>query len=267
MYPVGLGSVFMIQHRVTGTGGFDGATEKGRAHVTLAGPLATGNVIIRAKRYGTALNGYSVQFLDPGAGVTWPATTVSQNGAVISVKLRRTALGGITATADEVAAAINAFSDYPFPIAADAASNTPTLVQAVAATPLAGGLDPARIDPARLQYVSTFANTHSGVFLLENYTDVIQIRKLQFKFALSSTAHLKVQVVNLTPGLGLTDEYGPTLDFDLTPTIDDYGVTDLRDPLLPYQALTIQCLDSLNVPQAGTVRIYAERIGFSPVGL
>lgn len=262
MYPVGVGKLFMVQHECTGTGGFDGATERGRAKVTMPGPAASGDVIVRAKRYGVAGNAYTVQFIDAGAGQTRSTTTVQQVGTSILVTLRRNTLA-ILATADEVAAAINNFSDYNFPVVADPADPiSPTVVQAVSATALTGGLDPTTTDHAGLQYRSTFANSNSGVFFFENFTEVVQIRKIQTKFTLAVPAHLKIQTVNLTDGLGLrSGDVGPLVDFDLTVIANDYGVTDIRDPLLPYQGLLVQCLDGSNNPQPGAVKIWVERMG------
>lgn len=259
MYPVTTGVTFAVEATVSGTGGFDGATERGRASVTIPGPISSGNVIVRAKRYGVLANAYTIQFVDPGAGQTNPVTTVSQIGTAIFVRLRRNS-GGILATADEVARAINAFGDYTFPISADAVSSSPTVVQAVATTPLAGGLDPFSIDLAGRIFYSKFTNQNVGVFYFENTFDAVQIRKVQCNFVVGGACKLKIETVAMTPGLGLdTTRKGPVLEADISPSTPDFGITDIRDPLLPYQALLVRCLDGSSNPQPGFVRVEARR--------
>jgi hypothetical protein len=264
MYLGATGLPFEVQITTSGSGGFDGQTERGRAARTVPGPTSDGDVVVRAKNVGAAANAYTVAFVDPGAGIVNPVTTVALTANTVAVRLRRDG-SGILATADEVAAAVNAVSDFGFPVVADAASPTPGLVQASAALALTGGVDPVAVDPARTQFRYAYPNLPAGVFYFENLYGALHIRKIQARFTLLAAAHLKVQTVTLTPGLGLVlAEALPILDVDLTASVNDYGVTDVKDLVLPYQAVLVSCVNGSNVPQPGTVRIYAQRANAYP---
>lgn len=263
MYPLALGQIFMIMHTCTGTGGFDGVTEEQRASVIIPGVSSpNGDVVIRARLLGTQGNAYTVGFIDMGAGITVTTTSVIQVGTSILVTLRRSP-SAVLATASEVAAAINAVTSFGFPISADARTSTPTVCKGVSATPLTGGVDANIIDPSGTQFISSFSNLNSGVFTFENFSEVVHIRQLQFTFALSSPATLGVYLANLTPGLGLVaGSDGPIIEVAMTAAPgNDFGITDVRIPVLPYQACLVQCLTSAPAAQPGVVKIWAERLG------
>lgn len=264
MFPIVEGVEFCIEIRCAGTGGFDGATERMRASVTLPGALSSGNVTYRAKYYGATANSYSIQQLNPGNGINFTTTTVEQNGTNIYVKLRRDASTGILATAEEVADAVNKVTAYGFPIVAEAPTSS-TVVQASALTALSGGVDFDSIDPTRRTFVKTFTNQNVGVFHFGNFREGLQIRKIQTNFTLSSPSKLKIQSVRFTPGLAMiADSKGPVFDYALSSALPDYGISDIKDPLLPYEGLVISCKDSSNNPQPGFIRLYAKRAANFP---
>jgi hypothetical protein len=243
MYPINLGTTFMLQEVVSGTGVFDG-TEQGRAFITV-NPLdgVDARVIVRAKRYGTLSNAYNVLFIDPGAGVNYPTTRVALNGTTIEVRLRRTTVA-LQATAAEVAAAINAFADFAFPVVADPdpAGTGLGVVSAAGPTALASGQDASFVDLKGQQFKWTRApNTNGGLFYFEQ-EDTLIVRSMLANMVVIGSTPFKIQRVNLTSGLAaLSAEKAPIFDRTLTPAAPDIGVTDVRIILLPYQALFVTC--------------------------
>jgi hypothetical protein len=254
MYPITLGDTFSVQQSVTGTGVFNG-TDFARARVTL-GPFGGGGVIrFAARLYGTPSNAYSVQLVDPGAGVAYPATTVEQNGSVIKVHLRRSTIA-ILATPGEVAIAINAQMNFAFPLRAFAQVDT-GVCDAVAATPLTSGADPSEILGDELYPNQLFkwvrVNLDGGYFHFEQREPIL-VRQFEAKMILSFPTTLKWSIVNLTADfMNITAEKIPVFVQDLTLAAPDITVTDVRIPLMFNQALVCDCA------AAGLVRVVARR--------
>lgn len=137
MYPTSVGTSFVIQQMTSGTGQFTGA-DFGRARVTMTHGDADSEVRVAALLYGPMGNAYSVAFIDRGAGVVVPATTVELQGTALRVTLRRGSTGSPLARGAEVAAAINAFERSP--VKAVAGGTGLGLVTALAPTLLSGGV-------------------------------------------------------------------------------------------------------------------------------
>ena len=109
MYPIQNGLSFLVQQSVTGTGVFNGS-EYGRAQGRFpfaALPNSDNVVRISARLYGLEGNNYQLQLVDPGIGTNNPSTTAVIQGSRVVVTLRRSSGGGLLATAQEVADAIN----------------------------------------------------------------------------------------------------------------------------------------------------------------
>lgn len=139
MYPAALGTSFVVQQEVSGTGQFTGA-EYGRARLTVPNGDVNAVVRIAARLFGNLANSLLVEFIDRGAGNTVPATFVEQAGTAIRVYLRRGASGSPLATAAEVASVINTYTRYTsIPIAAVAGGTGLGVCGAVAPTLLTGG--------------------------------------------------------------------------------------------------------------------------------
>lgn len=139
MYPAAVGTSFVVQQEVSGSGQFNGA-EYGRARATL--PNGDSNAVVRvaARLFGTLANALLVELVDRGSGNTVAATTVEQVGTAIRVYLRRGASGSPLASAAEVAAAINDYARYTsVPVTAVAGGTGLGLCTAVAPTQLTGG--------------------------------------------------------------------------------------------------------------------------------
>jgi hypothetical protein len=257
MYPVLLGSSFQVQQVVSGTGVFD-QTEQGRAGVTIGSGSA--QIKLKAKLLGTAPNALTVVFLDTGAGTT-TILSVAQVGTVITVKLGRT-VGGLTSTAVAVAQALNDFMAPPGfqqPLRATYGGDGSGIVQPTGSpAALTGGIDPA-IDPSGTQFNYIWApNTNGGFFYFEN-DDFLIIRDLQANFPTigGGTSHLQFLRVNLDQGLNPIAGSGiPVFESDVSPAFPAIGVTDVRIPLLPFQALTVVFTVGSS---AGTIRMIARR--------
>jgi hypothetical protein len=139
MYPAALGTSFVVQQEVSGSGQFTGA-EYGRARLTV--PNVDTNAVVRvaARLFGSLANALLVEFIDRGAGNTVSATFVEQVGTSIRVYLRRGASGVPLATAAEVAAVINDYARYTsIPISAVAGGTGLGFCTAVAPALLTGG--------------------------------------------------------------------------------------------------------------------------------
>jgi hypothetical protein len=261
-YPVSLGVDFQVTQVVSGTGVFDG-TFQGKAFVQIGS--GSSGIFVIAKNYGSLQNSITVQLLDTGPGTT-TALSVSQVGEAIVVTLGRNP-GGITSTAAQVAAAINAFSMNPpgfaQPVRSTLTGSGTGIVSAVGATALAGGLDPV-VDPSgRLFEWDWTVNTHGGLFYFEN-DDTIFIRNLQALFpSMSGTNHIQFRLINLDEGLSpISGTDIPFFETDLSPgaQTDSIGVTDVRIPVLPFQAVKVLFTTGTGGP--GTVRFTLARSVF-----
>jgi hypothetical protein len=242
MYPINNGGTFLVQQAVP-AGVFDG-TEVGRAGLAFDGPAAPDSrVLVRARRYGTAANAYGVVLADPGT--TGTTLRVEQAGTTITVRLVRTG-GGISTTAAEVAAAINAKARATpgFPLVADADPNGTGagVVAAAPLTPLTGGLDPGTWDDVRGHYKWTFAG-NGGLFYFEQ-EEAVFLRQVHVNLTIAPGAShvVRLWIVNLTPGLApIPGERGPLIEgVTCTDTSPAFGVTDVRAPVLPGQALLVE---------------------------
>jgi hypothetical protein len=241
MYPIQTGNPFMVQQSVTGTGVFDG-TEYGR----MKGQVPNGNpnavVRLSARLYGQAANAYTIRFMDMGAGVLVPATTVSQSGPAITVTLRRDPVGGILATANEVADAINR---APTGLAAIGGGTGNGVVSAYPTTlvnNVAVGVDPALRGPNANQYLWYLPVNDKGGYFYFEQQEALTVRQFQGTFTVpGGTQTVTVWRVNLNSALEpVTSEAIPVFVWDqLTSARPDISVSDVGILLLPQQALYV----------------------------
>lgn len=218
----------LLQHSISGTGNFTGV-EVGRAYRTL-GALGAA-VTVKARELGSESNAYHVQFVDPGGVVpTTQARWVDPTH--LKVYLRRNA-GGLLATADEVAAKINAMPDPR--VVAVAAGTDP--VVAIADAALAGGLNAAQVGA---EYRMTpAANVSGGLFFFGNEDSVDVIQVVGRFPGLGGSVTVKLQVVSLGPGYEPIEAEAFTF---FTATVD--GTTpdffcDKRPLMGPRQAVRV----------------------------
>jgi len=251
MYPLQIGQEFGVQAFVNGGGLLDGATPLPLAAHTFG--ASNSAVTVRARRFGAAANAFQVRLADIGLGLTQETTLIRQTNALIEVFLRRVPGTPLPiATAAEVAAAINAAAatDYGFPIVADYGGNGTGIVAPAAGATLTGGVDP-ELSRTTYKWRRT-ANT--GLFYFENETESVLARTIQVNaLSIADNAKLKVEVVNLSPGLTALDERFPVRDFTLVEAdgVYDYGILDIATPILPGQALAVTLTDigsSLHLP-------------------
>lgn len=245
MYPLSNGATFLVQQSMAaspGTSVFDGS-DYGRAQLALfGGGSANGRLWFRAKRYGTSANALMVALINPGG--TLATTTASLTGTLIDVRLRTTS-GVIQATAAEVANAVNAVRSFGFPVVADYDRTTSGngVVSAVAGTYLSGGVDP-RVEGDQTQYKWDLPmNSNGGLIYFEQERPVI-IREMGANFpTIGGPTLFKIWKVNLTPGLGIyTAEKVPLFERTLDAGgAGDIGFSDARSPVLPNQALLVEC--------------------------
>lgn len=183
MYPVPLGSNFMVSQKASGSGAFTGA-DHGRARATVANADPNAVVRVAARRYGALANALTVEFVDQGAGNAVAATRVEQVGTALRVLLRRGASGSPLATAAEVAAALNAHAPLDGnPVGAVAGGTGGGVVASASPQALAGGADPTT--DGRYVYRWAPANTNVGLFHVEQETPVL-VRQLDAAFTVPS---------------------------------------------------------------------------------
>ena len=251
MYPIQNGLSFLVQQSVTGAGAFDGS-EYGRAlgRFPLAAAPGANNVVrISARLYGLDGNNYQLQMLDLGAGINNPATTVSEQGSKIVVTLRRSAGGGILATAQEVADAINRAR---LGVGAWYEGSGNGVVAAQAATAINNvrvGVNSTQRGPNVEQYIwSLPTGTNGGFFYFEQDHPVL-VHQFEAAFNIPSGGPHTVTVsrVNLTPNLEpIAGESIPVFVWNqLTPLRPDISFSDVGILLHPLQALTVATSSAL----------------------
>lgn len=251
MYPIQNGLSFLVQQSVTGTGAFNGS-EYGRAlgRFPYAASAGSNNVVrISARLYGLDGNAYQLQLLDLGAGINNPATTVSEQGSKIIVTLRRSSSGGILATAQEVADAINRAR---LGVGAWYEGSGNGVVAAQAATVInnvRSGVNSTQRGPNVEQYIwSLPVNDDGGFFYFEQEQPVL-VHQFEAKFDIPSGGPHTVTVsrVNLTPNLEpIAGESIPVFVWDqLTATRPDISFSDVGIILHPLQALTVSTSTAL----------------------
>lgn len=253
MYPVPLGVNFVVSQQASGTGAFTGA-DYGRAKLTVPNGDANAVVRVAAKLYGTICNGLTIEFVDRGLGNAVAATTVEQVGTAIRVILRRLTTGSVLATAAEVAAAINAFTEFPLPIGAVAGGTGLGVVGAVAPTALASGVNPTTSPDV---YRWGLVNTNFGLFHFEQDGSVV-IRQIEAKFTISSGTHtFTVSRVPLNEAFEpVTAEALPVFVYEnLTTARPDIAISDIEVLVPPRWALQVVTSSAL----VGIVRMDVRR--------
>lgn len=244
MYLLSNGSTFLVQQAmavVPGTSVFNG-TEYGRASLAVPGGAANQSLWFRAKRYGASANSIMVALVNPGG--TLATTTATLTGTLVEVRLRTTA-GVVQATAAEVAAAVNAVALYGFPVVADYDRSTlgNGVVSAAAGVLLTGGVNP-RVEGQQSQFKWDLPlNQNGGLFYFEQEVPIV-IRQMGADFpTIAGPTPFKIWIVNMTPGLGFyTAEKVPLFERVLDAGgLGDIGFSDGRSPLLPNQALRVEC--------------------------
>lgn len=242
MYNIESGYPILVQQVVSGTGVFN-ETEYGRAKAQYPASPGDPNAVVRvsAKLYGTAPNAYTVAFVDAGSGVTVSATTVSQSGPAISVRLRRNS-GAILATANEVATALNNANLGICAVANGTGNGVVAPQAATAITNQKSGADPALFGPNQLQYHWYIpVNSDGGLFYFEQQRTVI-VRQFEANFTISSgTYTVTIKRANLNSALEvISTESVPVFVYDaLTSSQPDIAVLDFDVLLHPQQALLV----------------------------
>jgi hypothetical protein len=262
MYSPSQGYPFTVQQSVSGTGAFTGVDYgRARGQISHADPNAV--VLVSAKHYGTTPNSYTVAFIDAGAGVTVPGTTVQQIGPAIRVTLRRSANAGVLATAAEVANAINAANTG---IAAHYGGTGNGVVSAVPPTPITSealGADPVVVGPNRDMFnYYVPVNQNAGLFYFENEVPLV-LREFQAKFIIGGGTHsVQVLKVPLNPRLQpINSEAIPIFNWSLlSSTQPDIAFADGSIVVHPRQA--IQVITSSQLP--GIVRLTVQRSAIFP---
>lgn len=241
MYPSPLGTSFLVSQQVLGTGQFDGS-EYGRARVTLANDALTDVVTVAARRYGSAANSYTIQLIDQGAGQVVSTTQVQQVGSAVRVYLRRAALGDPLATAAEVAAAINDFHRWSGqPLCARYEGTGADLCDAVAATPLTGGADPAVNDGVSFRWAPA-SDPDLGFFYFEQEVPMVVT---QFEAAFTIAGGPNVLTISRVPLDSVLDpiqtEAIPLfVHSSLAAATPDVALSDIRFVLPPRWALLVE---------------------------
>lgn len=251
MYPISTGNPFMVQQSVSGTGVFNGS-EYGRAKATL--PNGDPNAVVRvsARLYGSTSNAYSVELVDRGASIVVPQTVIEQTGAAIRVILRRSS-SAILATAQEVAAAINALG-VAGGVCAIYGGTGNGVVSAAAAVLLTGGVNPVDRADNHTQYVYVHPVNTSGGFFYFEQEETITVRQFECKFVVpGGTYSVTVSRVNLNENLEpILAEAVPCFVHDLlTVSKPDIAFADVGILLHPRQGLLVE-VDGGGLP--GVVR-------------
>lgn len=194
----------VLQHTLSGLGRFNGA-EVGRPQRVIG--ATTARVTIKAKSFGTDDHAFHTQFFDSGGTV--PSTKIQWvDPTHMRVHLRRTS-SAITATAQEVADAINADGK----LYADAGGTD--VVAAAGDAALSGGVNATqtlthyRLAPA--------TGVHGGLFFFDG-NDPIEIMQVSGRFDLSGPLAVKVETVTLGPGLAPIEAEAVTI-FTSTPDV------------------------------------------------
>lgn len=238
MYPLNLGDEFEIQQRIVG-GTFTGA-DYGRASVTLSAFAGgTSQLRVKSRRYGVSSNVYSIQLVDQGSGVTVSLTTVQLVGSAIKVTLRRDSVTGILATPQEVADAINAVTDYEFPVRAEIVGSGSPLASAVSATLLTGGLDPS-VSGNNKVFLWDSGSTPQGFFHFENDFDSVIITQISFEFTSPPSADVVVYRMDLTSAYSpIASRTTKELVRPITGSTPDFSLSNWNLVVLPQQAIQV----------------------------
>lgn len=179
-----------LQQTITGSGNFTGV-EVGRAARTMGAAAAA--VTVKAVELGADGNDLYIQLVDQG-GVVVQTQARWVDATHLKVYLRRSA-GALLATAQEVAAAINALPE-PAKLIAFAGGTDPVVVAANGA--LVGGLDPTHVHAEHR--LTPPADVHGGLFIFGNI-DTIDVLQVLGRFpGLVGATTVKLQVVSLGPG-------------------------------------------------------------------
>ena len=230
---------FAIQH-TSSAGTFDG-TEIGRAKYETGTSAA--DVRFSARRLGDSGHGIHVKMVDPGRA--YESTIVRAYADEIEIVLKRSS-SAITATAAEVAAAVNAFDFRAMPNLAIVAHGYGTsAVSALARTALSGGLTvpPSEGFTARLSTAST-----AGLFYFDQ-NEPLQI--MQVEAALGASVATVISSVDYRTMCPVTTE-----NFTI------YGVTSTGFLWVPTQPVVLLPGRGIKVTAAttGIVRVTARRM-------
>lgn len=251
MYPIQNGRSFLVQQSVTGTGRYASAAY-GRALGRFPHGAAPGDsavVRVSSKLLGTLANAFTIAFLDAGAGVTVSTTTVNQLGSVFNVNLRRSS-GALLATAQEVAAAVNAAN---LAIVASYEGSGNGVVSAFTATSIGNlsvGVDPATRGANVDQYVWSLPVDVDGGFFYFEQNEPVLVHQFEALFNVASGGPYTVTVsrtnldANLEP---IIAETIPVFVWDsLTVARPDAAFSGEAILLHPKQALVVAVTGGLN---------------------
>jgi len=241
MYPLTLGTSFIVQQQLSGSAVFTGV-DYGRSALTVGSGNAA--LTVRAKKYG-AFGPYTLQVIT-GTGV--PATTVTVTGFAIVVR------PVLNATSAQVAATINATPLCP--VLAKAGGDGTGVLLTAASTSLTGGVDPTGTHD-QYKWVRTGAGNDAGLFQFENDAPgtVVVVRQAEFVFpGLGADTSLVASVVDLDDAL--VEISGSAVSFvrqTVNAALPDFFVSDINLLLGPRQAIKVVC------PAGGLARFTVRR--------
>lgn len=250
MYDFQGDSTITLQHKMTGSGTFTGAS-LGYAKYTYTNGGAS--MTVRAKELGTEGNAIRFQLINPGT--LTPATRVTtydKTTTTAYITLKHDG-SSVTGTVAEVAAAINAYrgtANEGLPMVA--AVTTGGVAAALALTTLSGGLNPSTETSGFPQL--TAASGGGGLFYFEQNRPWY-LRALSGRFEAGADVAVRAAIVNVDKALNWSYKnedirvYSATLTaaggYEFTVSNDVLGL------LMPNQALVVVA----NVQ--GTVRVSA----------
>jgi hypothetical protein len=243
MIDLSCGSTICLQQTLST--GADGTTPTGYARYSYA--TGSPRFAVRWRQFGAAGNAQKVQLVDTGAGTVVGKTYASYDptAKTLVVFLRRTA-GALAATASEVCAVVNALKDrdgQPYGYTADASVDG--VVAAVAATALAGGLDPVDVGGGLYKW----STTSGGVFYFDQKTPWI-IRTIEGRFpSAASGFKVDVRIANVDKALNVVSGEDILIYSNTnTNASGPYGevvIAGIETPVLPGQAITVTTTPAL----------------------
>lgn len=213
-----------------------------------------------APEIGADGNGMKVELIGPHAGR--PQSTRAQwdpSARKLSVWLGTNVTGTITATANEVAAAVNAVKDplsgHRAPIGASVVTNGAGTVDPLAATNLAGGVDPTH---RAGMYLLDAGSGNVGLFVFGRTPGPFLIRSVEGQYSgVVATTKVTLEKLNLDDGYNPIESSATVIaSWEVTPTAPEASLSDLKFPLMPFQALRVKANGLV-----GVVRVYVKREG------
>lgn len=238
-----------VQQIISGAGTFNGSPV-GYARYAYSAAAA---LTVRCRHWGTWGNNLKFEMIKPASDLGACVVRFDPGRLTLSVLLK-TAAGVITATAQNVVDAINAFriggvgpangdvgaTTFPNvgskPFAAGVV--TAGTVAALAATSFTGGLDPDT-DVAGVWRFTPAAAVNGGMFFFDQKRPVM-ISSITGRLSASGVS-VVAKIVNVTRALtAITNE--DVAVWEPSATVDSYfAFEDMKTPVMPGQALIVTC--------------------------